>query len=297
MVPPGRMLVTSVDFLPALVDDPYRFGRIVAHHALGDLYAMGAEPASALAIASLAPGSEAAQEADLRALLAGADDVLAAAGASLIGGHSGEGLELAFGLTVNGHADLAQLTTKGALRPGDRLILTKPLGIGTLFAAAMKGAARGPWIDAALSHLDQPGAVPARILRDHGAAGVTDVTGFGLVGHLLEMLRAAPAAAILHPAAVPALPGALDCLRAGHASSLSPANLRQGVAVDNGSTAPPEVIALLYDPQTAGGLLAGIAPDRAAACVNALRAAGCQAAEIGRVVASDGSAAPLRLLD
>ncbi|MFX8351073.1 AIR synthase related protein, partial [Acinetobacter baumannii] len=89
-----RVLVTSVDFLPALVDDPYRFGRIVAHHALGDLYAMGAEPASALAIASLAPASEAAQEADLRALLAGADDVLAAAGAGLIGGHSGEGLEL-----------------------------------------------------------------------------------------------------------------------------------------------------------------------------------------------------------
>lgn len=296
-LPPGRVLVTSVDFLPALVDDPYRFGRIVAHHALGDLYAMGAEPASALAIASLAPASEAAQEADLRALLAGADDVLAAAGAGLIGGHSGEGLELAFGLTVNGHADPGRLTVKGGLRPGDRLILTKPLGIGTLFAAAMKGAATGPWIDAALASLDQPGAAPARILRDHGAAGVTDVTGFGLVGHLLEMLRAAGLAATLSPAAVPALPGALDCLRAGHASSLAPANLHQGVAVENASAAPAERIALLYDPQTAGGFLAGVATEQVEACLAALRDAGCTAAVIGEVAAAQGSAAPIRLID
>ena len=147
----NQLLVQSVDFFRAFIDDPYLFGRIAANHCLGDLYAMGATPQTALAIVTLAYGPDAKLEADLLQLLTGATETLTEAGAVLVGGHTGEGAELAFGLTVNGVAAPDQLWRKSGMRAGDRLVLTKPLGTGTLFAADMRAQARGDWIDAALA--------------------------------------------------------------------------------------------------------------------------------------------------
>jgi selenide,water dikinase len=259
---------------------------------------MGADPHTALALAVLPAGPEAWQERDLEQLLSGAVAVLEEAGASLIGGHSGEGAELGFGLTVNGLATPSALTRKRGLKPGDALVLTKPLGTGALFAASMRGKARARWIEAALRSMQQPSRRAAELCRKHGAVALTDVTGFGLAGHLLEMLRASNADAELVPGAMPALPGALETLAAGIASTLAPSNLKLGVAVEDrtGGNRRAEV-ALLYDPQTAGGLIAGLPAASVGHCVAALAEAGYgEARVIGRVVERKGEAAAIRLV-
>jgi selenide,water dikinase len=287
-----RLLVQSVDFFRAFLDDPWMFGRIAANHCLGDLYAMGAEPRTALAIVTLPYGPEAKLEADLTQLLLGAIEVLGEAGAVLVGGHTGEGAELAFGLTVNGAAAPGELMRKGGLRPGDALVLTKPLGTGTLFAADMRGRARGCWIEAALATMRASSRGAAETLRRHGAAACTDVTGFGLAGHLLEMQRASGVDAVLSLAAVPALDGALELLAQGIASTLAPQNLALSSAVESAavSAADPR-LALLYDPQTAGGLLAGVPADAVERCLQELRSDGAaQAACIGQVTGSANAA-------
>jgi selenide,water dikinase len=281
----NQLLVQSVDFFRAFIDDPYLFGRIAANHCLGDLYAMGATPQTALAIVTLAYGPDAKLEADLLQLLTGATETLTEAGAVLVGGHTGEGAELAFGLTVNGVAAPDQLWRKSGMRAGDRLVLTKPLGTGTLFAADMRAKARGDWIDAALATMLISSRTAAETLRRHGVTACTDVTGFGLVGHLLEMLRASSVDAELSLQAIPALDGALDLLRRGIASSLAPNNLALSSAVDiDGTPATDPRIALLYDPQTAGGLLASLPAESVNACLAELRSNGAaQAVCIGHV--------------
>jgi selenide,water dikinase len=283
----NQLLVQSVDFFRAFIDDPYLFGRIAANHCLGDLYAMGAVPQTALAIVTLPHGAEAKVEADLYQLLAGATETLKEAGAALIGGHTGEGAELAFGLTVNGTAVPDRLWRKSGLKAGDALILTKPLGTGALFAADMRGRARGAWIDGALESMLVSSRSAAETLQRHGARACTDVTGFGLAGHLLEMLRASQSNAELSLKSLPALAGSLEALAQGIASSLAPQNLAHAAAVDRGSLpAGDPLMALLYDPQTAGGLLAGVPPENLETCLTELRANGAaQAACVGRVTA------------
>jgi selenide, water dikinase len=282
----NQLLVQSVDFFRAFIDDPYLFGRIAANHCLGDLYAMGATPQTALAIATLPYGPDAKLESDLLQLLTGATETLTEAGAVLVGGHTGEGSELAFGLTVNGAATPDQLWRKSGLRAGDCLVLTKPLGTGAIFAADMRAKARGDWVDAALATMQRSSRTAADAFRRHGARACTDVTGFGLIGHMLEMLRASAVDAEIRLDAVPALDGALDLLRRGIASSLAPQNLALSAAVDIGAAlANDPRIALLYDPQTAGGLLGGLPPESVDACLADLRSNGAaQAACIGRVI-------------
>lgn len=283
----NQLLVQSVDFFRAFIDDPYLFGRIAANHCLGDLYAMGAAPQTALAIVTLPHGAEAKVEADLYQLLAGAVKTLKEAGAALIGGHTGEGAELAFGLTVNGTAVPHRLWRKSGLKTGDALILTKPLGTGALFAADMRGKARGSWIDGALESMLISSRSAAETLQRHGARACTDVTGFGLAGHLLEMLRASQSGAELSLKAMPALPGSLELLEQGIASSLAPQNLAHAAAVDSGALPSGNpLMALLYDPQTAGGLLAGVPRENLESCLTDLRANGApQAACVGRITA------------
>ncbi len=292
VVPPGLALVQTVDYMPALVDDPYLFGRIAAVHCLSDLFAMGATPHSALAAALVPFAAEAVTEESLYHMLGGALRELTAAGAVLIGGHSAEGSVPGLALTCNGLIDPSRLLRKSGLRVGEALVLTKPLGVGVLFAAHMRLQARASWIDAALASMLVSNQTAAAILRDHGATACTDVTGFGLAGHLLEMLRAGGhrgdhggLGAEIDLDAVPALPGSLECLRRGLASSLDAANRRALSAVANAEgVAERERLALLFDPQTSGGLLAGVPAERACDCVEALRAGGyIQAARIGRV--------------
>ncbi len=295
-VPAGQALLQSTDFFRALVDDPYLFGRIAAVHALGDIHAKGATAHSALAIAVIPYAPPEIVEDDLAQMLAGAESALAEAGAALIGGHSSEGTELAFGLTVNGTMPADAILRKGGARPGDALILTKPLGTGVLFAAAMQGRARGRWLMAALASMTRSLGPAAAALRHEGARAMTDATGFGLIGHALEMARAGKVGIRLSPAAIPSLDGALDLLADGIASTLAPEN-RQALRMvrDDGGWAGRPELELLVDPQTAGGLLAAIPADRVEAALAALRALGETAAVVGTVTAEADPARPLSL--
>ena len=298
-VPPGRAMVHTVDYFRAFVDDPYLFGRIAANHALGDLFAMGAEPQTATAIATVPAGLEGKIEDTVYQMMAGAIAVLNDVNCALVGGHTGEGRELALGFAVNGLIDAegAGLLRKAGMRPGDVLVLTKPIGTGTLFAAHAKLATRGRWIDAALASMVQSSGPAARCLREHGANACTDLTGFGLLGHLLEMTRPSGVDAALDLAALPVLDGAEETVAAGHLSSLQPANLRLRRAIrEQALVADYPRYPLLFDPQTAGGLLASVPSDRAGACLAALRGLGYrQAAMIGRVLAASESPEPIRI--
>lgn len=298
-VPPGKAMVHTVDFFRAFIDDPYLFGKVAANHALGDIFAMGAEAQSATAIVTVPPGLEAKVEDLLFQMMSGAIEVLNEAGCALVGGHTGEGKELALGFAVNGlvDEDLGSVLRKGGMQAGDILILTKPIGTGTLFAAHARGAARGRWIDAALVAMCQSNRLGAQCLREHGASACTDLTGFGLLGHLVEMTRPSGVDAQLHLAALPVLEGAEETSAAGIVSSLQPANVRLRRALRNqGEALDHPRYPLLFDPQTAGGLLASVPPARAEACLHALRALGYQqAAAIGRVLPQGEAVEPIVL--
>jgi selenide,water dikinase len=228
-------------------------------------------------------------------MLYGANEALKEAGAALVGGHSSEGVDLSLGLSVTGIADPARLMRKGGARPGDTLLLTKPIGVGTLFAADMRGKAIGRWIAAAMRSMCVSNAPAAQVFLDHGATACTDVTGFGLLGHLLEMLTASGADAEIDLNAIPTLDGAVESASAGYLSSLHPQNIRAADAIE-GAPAEHPVYPLLFDPQTAGGLLAAVPEGRADEVVEALEEAGCAAAKIGRVVQRMGEGGLVRLI-
>jgi len=289
-VPPGRLLVQSVDHFRAFLDDPFVFGQIAAAHALSDLHAMGARPWTALAIAAVPFGPGSKMRADLSMMLQGATQVLREDGCSLVGGHSGEAEEAALGFAVSGLAEPEALTRKSGLRPGDALILTKPLGTGIVLAGHMRGLTRASWLTVAIASMRRSNAAAARVLRDHGVTACTDVTGFGLAGHLAEMTRASSVAATIWRDAVPLLPGALELAAQGVESTLAPENAR---IVPNLGSEPRERV--LIDPQTSGGLLAGVPPARAEACLRALTAAGMTAAIVGVVEETQPDAPMIRI--
>jgi len=278
----GKQLsVHTVDYFRAIVDDPYTFGKITANHALGDVYAMGAEPQSALAIATVPYGIEAKVEADLAQMMAGANAILREAGCALVGGHTSEGAELSLGFAINGLVDRDSALRKGGLRPGDALVLTKPIGTGSLLAAHMRGKAKARWVTAAIEHMTQSNKAAAQILRAHGATAATDITGFGLLGHLVEMVRAGNVDATLALTRVPLLDGLAQTIAAGIFSSLQPQNVRLRRAIRNlDEAAAHPLYPVLFDPQTAGGLVASVPSERAQSCVAALREAGYASATI-----------------
>lgn len=281
---PGHAMVQSVDFFPAFIDDPWTFGRIAAVHAFGDLHAMGAEPVAALATAVVPVLHPRLQGRDLAAMIAGARSAIEAEGASLVGGHSAEGHQLGLGITATGTIDPAKVMRKSGLRAGDVLILTKPLGVGAVFAALMRGRMRGPAVQQALASMQRSLRPAAEAARRENASAATDVTGFGLAGHLLELLQASGVDAEISLDALPAFDAALDALRGGIESTAAPGNRAFAEPfVQGADSSDPARFALLFDPQTAGGLLFGVAPDRAWACLDEL---GPPAAQIGRVIPS-----------
>jgi len=292
-----RLSLQTVDYFRAIVDDPYMLGKIAANHSLGDVYAMGGEPQTALAIATVPYGLEAKVEADLSAMMAGANEVLREAGCALVGGHTSEGAELALGFAINGLVPAAAALRKGGLRPGDALILTKPLGTGTLLAADMRRKAKARWVMAALAHMVHSNGKAAEILRRHGVHAATDVTGFGLLGHLVEMVRASDVDVTLAVDRVPLLEGARETVALGIFSSLQPQNVRLRRAIRELETAAKHPLyPLLFDPQTAGGLLAAVPLAEAERCVAELRAAGYAAADVvGFVAERSGALEPVTL--
>jgi selenide, water dikinase len=292
-----RLSLQTVDYFRAIVDDPYLLGKIAANHALGDVYAMGGEPQTALAIATVPYGLEAKVEADLSAMMAGANEVLRKAGCALVGGHTSEGAELALGFALNGLVSREAALRKSGLRPGDALVLTKPVGTGTLLAAHMRGKAKARWVMAAIAHMVRSSRRAAEILRRHGVHAATDVTGFGLLGHLVEMVRASDVDVTVAIGRVPLLDGAQETVERGIFSSLQPQNVRLRRAIREVETvARHPLYPLLFDPQTSGGLLAALPLAEAERCVAALRGAGYAAADvIGFVTERGGALEPVTL--
>ena len=297
-VPANKVVVQSVDSFRAMVDDPYLFGKIAANHALGDIFAMGAEPQSALAIATLPYGLESKVEDTLRQMMSGAMEILADANTALVGGHTSEGAELSLGFSLSGLIDADAILRKGGMRPGDVLIISKAIGTGTLFAADMRHKARGRWISAALDSMVQSNRTGAQCLFEHAATSCTDVTGFGLLGHLVEMVKASSVDVELDLKAIPYMDGAIETVAMGITSSLQPQNLRLRRAVKNlDAVGNDPRYPLLFDPQTAGGLLASVPQDRASDCVQALIELGYKhSAIIGRVLPEGDALEPITLI-
>ncbi|WP_254896200.1 selenide, water dikinase SelD [Synechococcus sp. HK05] len=289
----GALLLQSVDGFPALLDDPWLNARLTTLHACSDLWACGARVHSLQAVVTLPEAAPALQEEWLLQSLAGVRSVLEPQGATLLGGHTLEGRDgagLGLSLVVNGLVAPERHWPKGPLAAGQRLLLTRPIGSGVLFAAAMVGAARPAWIDAALQVMQQSQAPLVELLAAHGCQACTDVTGFGLLGHLGEMLGPAQQV-LLDPEAITALPGALELLGQGFSSTLAPANARAlawleppgPLQLSGASTAAQQQ--LWIDPQTCGPLLAALPEASAPAALAAVQAAGFhQAALIGQVM-------------
>jgi len=296
-VPQGMVMVQSVDYFRAFIEDTYTFGAIAANHALGDVFAMGAEAQSVLAIATVPYGRERVVEETLYDVMAGAMSIIQPTGAVLVGGHSSEGAELAFGLTVNGLIDPNKVWRKSGLQPGDVIVLTKAVGTGTLFAAEMRGKAKGRWVDAALQSMLLSNQQAAACLQKFKATACTDLTGFGIIGHLIEMTKASQVDAEIFMDALPLLDGAMDTVAAGILSSLQPANLRLRRAIhDIENAAKHPAFALLFDPQTAGGLLAGVPNEQADACVAELKLSGyADTRIIGRINGLSEDQAPIQI--
>lgn len=276
--------VLSTDHLRAFTEDPALMSRIAAIHALGDIWSMGAMPQTALAQIILPRMSQRMQSETLREIMSAAERVFTAAGADIVGGHTSVGAELTVGFSVTGTA--SAIVEKGRAQAGDALILTKPLGTGTILSADMANPRLtdmllGEAVSAAWKSMAMSSAAASQILTDHAHA-MTDVTGFGLAGHLLEMLDSSGCGAVLDGQTIPLIPGALALAGAGHASSLAPANRRVAGRMRVADT-PRN--ALLFDPQTAGGLLAAIPAERAEKLLVQLRDAGYDAAIIGAVTA------------
>ncbi|MBL9048109.1 MAG: selenide, water dikinase SelD, partial [Tabrizicola sp.] len=280
---PAGVQVITTDHLRAFSFDARLMARIAALHALGDVWAMGAAPQVALAQITLPPLRAELQGRMLAEIMEEAGNVFSGVGADVVGGHTTEGAELTIGFTVTGTAPRA--LAKGGARPGDALILTKPIGSGTILAAEMAMAEvpdlmLGEAWQSCIALMSKAQGSAATLLAPHAHA-MTDVTGFGLAGHLLEMLDASATAATLRLADIPLMPGVLELAKSGHGSSLAPAN---AAATSWRMTAPDDPrMELLDDPQTAGGLLAAVPADMAKDLIAALHLNGHQAAIIGEV--------------
>jgi selenide,water dikinase len=287
--PSGDVELATIDGFRAFTDDAWLVGKVAAVNAVSDVFAKGGRPRHALAVVTLPLEGSAQAEETLYQVLAGVRAALDPLGVALVGGHSTAGPELFVGLTILGDLGRAEgwLPLDGA-SPGDRLLLTKPLGTGVLLAADMQGLARGRWVESLHASLLRTNAAAARVARDAGATACTDVSGFGLAGHLVEILEASGAAARLRPDAVPLLDGAAGLAERGVFSTFHLQNARS-MRPRVAATGPNAE--LLFDPQTSGGLLMTVPPERADAAVASLRREGDErAAEIGEVVAWDGSA-------
>lgn len=281
----GRVLVQSIDQLKAFVNDPWLFGRIATNHCLSDVYAMGCDPHSALAVVGLPFAAKDYGRAQLKEIMLSCSEALTEHDCSLVGGHSAEAEELHFGLCVNGFIEEEKLLTKDGMQEGDILILSKPLGTGTLLAADMRYKTSQRWMQNAFEHMLQSNRTIAHCFIANGATACTDITGFGLAGHLMEMLSANNVKIELSLSDLPALDGALECLENNILSSLHKDNKLVASNIFNHEAfADDPRFELLFDPQTAGGLIASVPDGKAEACITQLREAGfAEAKAIGRV--------------
>lgn len=295
-LPPGRAINATVDFFASPFDDPYTVGRIAVLHAASDCFATGAKPIAALASATILVGRPRQQEQLLFELLSGALRELRAMGATLVGGHTIEGPQTTIGFTMLAEQS-ESLRTKAKLRVGDCLVLTKPLGSGVLLAAHMQANCKAAWFELLIQNMLLSNQPAAALCDEFDVSGLTDVTGFGLAGHLLEMLRASGVAAEIQLAQIPLLAGANELLQSGLESTLAPANrdAETDIVVSEADRRSP-IYAALFDPQTCGGLLLGISKSQVTEFTTRLaQLSGNSAIVIGQVTNLSGNEPRLRV--
>lgn len=283
----NELLIQSHDYFPAFIDDPYLFGRIAALHSLSDVHARNATAHSALATVCVPIHHPRLQGRDISRLMHGAIEELNRADCALLGGHTIEGPQMAAGFTINAVGKEDVLLGKSGAQAGDKLLLTKPLGTGILLAGLMRPIAVGRYLDAMFEQMLISNRLAAKIFQQYGAKAVTDITGFGLLGHLLEMCDASRVSAILNTDAIPPLPGALSLIQRGVHSTLKAGNdaaLARSEIPQRLLSHP--MLTLMTDPQTSGGLIAAIPANQVSACINALRDQRQEVWEIGEVTST-----------
>jgi len=279
---PELALVQTVDFFTPIVDDPYTFGQVAATNSLSDVYAMGGRPLSALAMVCF---PEKGDLEILQQILAGGLAKMMEAHCVVLGGHSVRDDEIKFGYSVTGTINPNRVLANSGAKPGDQLVLTKALGTGVISTAIKKQKAQPQWIEAAIASMTHLNKNAAEIASSFASVhAVTDITGFGLVGHARELAMASNVSVGIRADAVSLLPGATECVRAGHIPGGLKANREFAeCAVQYVSSIAEELRALLFDPQTAGGLLIAIMAEHANDLAAKLRAAGEQVSIIGEV--------------
>jgi selenide, water dikinase len=274
-------VIGTLDFFPPLVDDPRTFGEIAAANALSDIFAMGGRVLFALSIAAF---PEDLPRDTLAAVFDGAASKVREAGGTLAGGHTIRDPEPKYGLAVIGAGHPDKLLRKGGAQPGDTLLLTKRLGTGLLVSGNRQGSATSADVAAAIDQMRTLNRAAGEVLVGHGIRGATDVTGFGLLGHALEMARASEMRLVFDATTLPALAGALDHAAAGVETGGAAHNRRfVASALTLGAAVAPELVTLAHDPQTSGGLLAAVPANRLDAVESDMAAAGIEAWRVGRV--------------
>ncbi len=277
-------LVQTVDFFTPIVDDAYVFGQIAATNALSDVYAMGGRPISALALVCFPDGGD---PKTLEEMLAGGLSKMVEAGCTIIGGHSIRDEEIKLGYSVTGTIHPQKVLANKGAQAGDRLIFTKAIGTGVISTAIKRGDADLTWIRAAVRSMTTLNKAAAEVITSggFGVHSLTDVTGFGLIGHAREMAIASGVSLRIEGARVPLLPGALECVRRGYVPGGLKANRQFAEGcVETAKGVAQDVVTLLYDPQTAGGLLIAVAASDAERLVAELQNVCVEAVEIGEVV-------------
>jgi selenide,water dikinase len=286
LLTPETALVQTVDFFTPVVDDPYTFGQIAATNALSDVYAMGGKPLTALALVCF---PEKADLEILERILAGGLSKMIEARCTVVGGHSIRDDETKFGYSVTGVVHPKRILANQGAQPGDRLLFTKALGTGVISTAIKKGEAKEDWIAAAVKSMTTLNKSAAEVIseaitKDFEVHALTDVTGFGLIGHAREMALASNVSFVFHSASIPVLPGALNCIHAGYIPGGLKANRDFAEClVGYDPSVPEDLRTLLFDPQTAGGLLISVSANDAAPLTRDLQNAGVPAVEIGEV--------------
>jgi selenide, water dikinase len=281
----GHALVATADFITPVCDEPHRFGRVAAANALSDVYAMGGRPLFALNLCCF-PDLDGEGAAALKGILRGAAEAIVEAGAVLLGGHSVRDPELKFGLSVIGEATPDRLLTNAAARPGDRLLLTKPLGTGVLINAFKADKLDDDGLEPALREMERLNDVASRLALEHGARAATDVTGFGLTGHALGIAKASGVGLRFDFERLPVHDRFYKLVKAGVTTGCTVANEDNVRAVLEDRAGLDRVRReILFDPQTSGGLLLSVPAEAAQALLDALLASGHRAAEVGEVLA------------
>jgi selenide,water dikinase len=285
-IAPDQALVQTIDFFTPIVDDPYTFGQIAATNALSDVYAMGGKPLTSLALVCF---PDKADLAILERILAGGLSKMMEAGCTVIGGHSIRDEETKFGYSVTGMVHPKKILANAGAQPGDALIFTKALGTGVISTAIKKGTAKSAWIDAAVESMTTLNKRAAEVVAQgkHEVHAMTDVTGFGLVGHAREMALASNVGLQFFSKEIAVLPGALECIRANDIPGGLKANREFAECmVGYEGEIDPDLKTLLFDPQTAGGLLISVASADAENLIQDLQSAGVRARKIGDVTES-----------